>query len=454
MRPPSTRDSGVLAVLVSNAVAPVGVLFLGWAPAALFGVFVAEIAAVLCWTLVKIPFAAKRPNNTIGDDDRLFGPLQAKRGSVSLSGPLPECYPRNVPTLLIAAFLLVPLELAVAFVAFGLTDPVVTDEVAGQILLGGVGVFVGRGVETLTSYFAAGGYRDHSARSVLLPPFKLLFAVGLLMFVFGPFAVELENDVFLVVLVGLKLLYDLRALQLERSEKRGVFYRLYGSEETEIEPVPVEEPKRAPTYRTTPARAVAITDAAYQSLRYTVTSGVLWCYGVAAALVFFGAWAFALAPLALAAAFGTLRGASRYLASGPVEFRSYGDVLVVHDALLDEPQARLERDAVTDVSVSTDAVDRLFGTETVRFETGVDTSPDVQLTVPDPEEVRDDDANANHPMTVPHVEDAAAMLAAFDGGGETEAETAPETEAETAPETETEAGTEAGSETPVPSRNG
>ncbi|WP_268237476.1 DUF6498-containing protein [Haloferax sulfurifontis] len=430
MRPPSTRDSGVLAVLASNAVAPVGVLFLGWAPAALFGVFVAEIAAVLCWTLVKIPFAAKRPNNTIGDGDRLFGPLQAKRGSVSLPGPLPECYPRNVPTLLIAAFLLVPLELAVAFVAFGLTDPVVTDEVAGQILLGGVGVFVGRGVETLTGYFAAGGYRDHSARSVLLPPFKLLFAVGLLMFVFGPFAVELENDVFLVVLVGLKLLYDLRALQLERSEKRGVFYRLYGSEETEIEPVPVEEPKRAPTYRTTPARAVAITDAAYQSLRYTVTSGVLWCYGVAAALVFFGAWAFALAPLALAAAFGTLRGASRYLASGPVEFRSYGDVLVVHDALLDEPQARLERDAVTDVSVSADAVDRLFGTETVRFETGVDTSPDVGLTVPDPEEARTDDANANHPMTVPHVEDAAAVLDAFKR--ETGAET--ETATEAAPE--------------------
>ncbi|MFC7130458.1 DUF6498-containing protein [Haloferax chudinovii] len=448
MRPPSTRDSGVLAVLASNVVAPVGVLFLGWSPTVLFGVFVAEIAAVLCWTLVKIPFAAKRPNNAIGDGDRLFGPLQAKRGSVSLPGPLPECYPRNVPTFLIAAFLLVPLELAVAFVAFGLTDPVVTDEVAGQILLGGVGVFVGRGVETLTGYFAAGGYRDHSARSVLLPPFKLLFAVGLLMFVFGPFAVELENDVFLVVLVGLKLLYDCRALQLERAdEKRGVFYRLYGSEETEIEPVPVEEPTGAPTYRTTPARAVALTDAAYQSLRYTVTSGVLWCYGVAAALVFFGAWTLALAPLALAAALGTLRGVSRYLATGPVEFRSYGDVLVSHDALLGEPQARLERGAVTDVTVSTDAVDRLFGTETVRFETGVDTSPDVQLTVPDPAEVRDDDANANHPMTVPHVEDAAAVLAAFDGGGETEAEA--ESEAETEAETEAEVETE----TPVSSRD-
>ncbi|WP_255409726.1 MULTISPECIES: DUF6498-containing protein [unclassified Haloferax] len=452
MRPPSTRVSGVLAVLVSNAVAPLGVLFLGWAPAALFGVFVAEIAAVLWWTLVKIPFAAKRPNNAIGDGDRLFGPLQAKRGSVSLPGPLPPGYLRNVPTLLIAAFLLVPLELAVAFVAFGLTDPVVTDEVAGQILLGGAGVFVGRGVETVTKYFAAGGYRDHSARSVLLPPFKFLFAAGLLMFVFGPFAVELENDVFLVVLVGLKLLYDLRALQLERSETRGVFYRLYGSEETEIEPIPVEEPTGAPTYRTAPARAVALTDAVYQSLRYTVTSGVLWCYGVAAALVFFGAWTFALAPLALAAAFGTLRGVSRYLETGPVEFRCYGDVLVAHDALLDEPQARLERDAVTEVGVSTHAVDRLFGTETVRFETDVDTTPDVQLTVPDPEEVRTDDANANHPMTVPHVQDAAAVLAAFDGGGETEAEA--ESEAETEAGTETEAETEAESETPVPSRDG
>ncbi|WP_256364941.1 DUF6498-containing protein [Haloferax sp. Q22] len=445
MRPPAPRDSGVLAVLASNAVAPVGVLFLGWSPTVLFGVFVAEIAAVLCWTLVKIPFAAKRPNNAIGDGDRLFGPLQAKRGSVSFPGPFPPCYPRNVPTFLIAAFLLVPLELGVAFLTFSLTDPVVTEEVAGQILLGGVGVFVGRGVETVTGYFAAGGYRGHSPRSVLLPPFKLLFAVGLLLFVVGPFAVEFDNAAFLAALVGLKLLYDLRALQLERSEKRGVFYRLYGSEETEIEPVPVEEPKRAPTYRTTPTRAVALADAAYRSLRYTVTSDVLWCYGVAAALVFFGAWTVALAPLALAAAFGSVRGTTRYLASGPVEFRCYEDVLVVHDVLLDEPQARLERDAVTDVSVSTDAVDRLFGTETVRFETDADTDPDVQLTVPDPEEVNADDANSNHPMTVPHVEDAAAVIAAFDGGGEAEAEA--ESEAET--ETETEADTE----TPVPTRD-
>ncbi|WP_222114932.1 MULTISPECIES: DUF6498-containing protein [Haloferax] len=429
MRPPSPRDSGVLAVLASNAVAPVGVLFLGWSPTVLFGVFVAEIAAVLCWTLVKIPFAAKRPNNAIGDGDRLFGALQAKRGSVSLPGPLPPCYPRNVPTFLIAAFLLVPVELGVAFGTFSLTGPIVTDEVAGQILLGGASVFVGRGVETVTGYFAAGGYRDHSARSVLLPPFKLLFAVGLLMFVVGPFAVEIENDAFLVALVGLKLLYDLRALQLERSEKRGIFYRLYGSEETEIEPVPVEVPAGAPTYRTTPARVVALSDAVYRSLRYTVTSGVLWCYGVAAALVVFGAGTLALAPLTLAGAFGTVRGASRCLAYGPVEFRCYGDVLVAHDVLLDEPQARLERGAVTDISVSTDAVDRLFGTETIRFETGIDTGPDVQLTVPDPEEVNTDDANANHPMTVPHVEDATAVRDAF--GGVDVAEAEPETEVET-----------------------
>ncbi|EMA03081.1 hypothetical protein E6P09_02615 [Haloferax mediterranei ATCC 33500] len=55
----------------------------------------------------------------------------------------------------------------------------------------------------------------------------------------------------------------------------------------------------------------------------------------------------------------------------------------------------------------------VFGTETLQFDTDVESTPDVQLTMPDPEEVDGDDANENHPLEIPHVEDAAVVLEAF-----------------------------------------
>lgn len=197
---------------------------------------------------MKIPFAAERLSNAIGDGDRLFGPLRTRRGSVSLPGPLPSGYLRNVPTLLIAAPLLIPFGLVATLAVLGPASLIVANEVAGQILLGGAGIFVERSVKAVTRYFVAGSYHGHSARSVLPSPFKSLFAAGLLMLVFRPFTIGLENDVFLVVLIGLKLFCDLRAPQLKRSETRGIFYHPYESKETETEPIPVEEPTGAPTY--------------------------------------------------------------------------------------------------------------------------------------------------------------------------------------------------------------
>ncbi|WP_396611230.1 DUF6498-containing protein [Haloferax sp. S1W] len=411
MRRPSPHDSGALAVLASNAVVPVGVLLLGWSPTVLFGVFVTEVAAALFWAGAKIPFAAKRPNNAMGEDSRLLGPLQAKRGGLSVPGPFPPFYPRNVPVLLVTVFLLAPLELVVAFMVFGFVDPVITDETTGRILLGGLGVFVARGVETGTQYFVNEGYRDHSARSVVLAPFKLLFAIAALIFFAAPLVESVGGAALVAVVAAGKLLYDLRTLQVERDEdERSIFYRLYGSEETEIEPVPVEVPEVPPVHRDRPGRVPAIADAVYRSIRYTLSSGVLWCYAAAVAMTVFGVESLALACLALAGMFAAVRATTRYLTYGTVEYRCYDDVLVVYDEVLDEPQGRLERDAITGITVRSDAVDRLFGTETVQFDTNVETGPDVHFTIPDPEEINGDDANANHPLVVPHVEDAETIV--------------------------------------------
>jgi hypothetical protein len=403
---PSTLRSLSVTALLPGLVVPVGVLLLGWPVAVVLGVFVLEVAAVVCWAVVKIPFAAKRPRNMIDGDDRLLGPLQTKRGAVTLPGPLLPVYLRNVPTLLLTACFLAPLEIGAAFLVFAFTDPVITTPVVEQLLLGGVGVFLAEGVETAREYFARGGYREHSARSVVLVPFERLFAVGALLFVAGPLqGAAVSGEVVLGVLVVGKFLYDLRRLQVSRDpDARGLFYRLYGSAETEPEPVPVEVPPGDPVVRDRPPRGAALLDAFGRGVTYTLTSPVLVVYLAAAFFLAFGATTVGLVFVGVVVAFAGVRAVSRYLRYGTVEYRGYDGTLVVYDRLLEEPQARLERTAVTDLEVSADAVDRVFDTRTVRLG-GMDDedTPAFRLTVPDPEELEGDDANANESVSLVHV---------------------------------------------------
>jgi hypothetical protein len=413
---PSTLRSLPFTALLPGLVVPVGVLLLGWPIAVVLGVFVLEVAAVVCWAVVKIPFAARRPRNVIDGTDRLLGPLQTKRGALDLPGPFPPVYLRNVPTLLLVAGFLAPLEICVAFLVFAFTDPTITTPVVEQLLLGGVGVFLAEGVETAREYFVRGGYRDHSARSVALVPFKRLFGVGALLFVAGPLqGAAVSGEVILALLVGGKFLYDLRRVQVARDpEKRGLFYRLYGSAETEPEPVPVEVPPGDPVVRERPPRAAALLDALYRGLTYTLTSSVLVVYLAAAFFLAYGATTVGLVFLGVAAVFAGIRAVSRYFRYGTVEYRGYDGTLVVYDRLLEEPQARLERTAVTDLEVTTDTVDRVFDTRTVRLG-GMDDddTPSFRMTVPDPEELDGDDANANESLSLVHVRDHRGLVDAL-----------------------------------------
>ena len=112
-----------------------------------------------------------------------------------------------------------------------------------------------------------------------------------------------------------------------------------------------------------------------------------------------------------------VRAVSRYLRYGTVEYRGYDGTLVVYDRLLEEPQARLERTAVTDLEVTADAVDRAFDTRTVRLG-GMDDddTPSFRMTVPDPEELDGDDANANESLSLVHVRDHRGLIDALGVG--------------------------------------
>ena len=208
-------------------------------------------------------------------------------------------------------------------------------------------------------------------------------------------------------------------------DARGLFYRLYGSAETEPEPVPVEIPPGDPAVRDRPPRGAALLDALGRGVTYTLTSSVLVVYLAAALFLAFGATAVGLVFLGVVAVFAGVRAVSRYFRYGTVEYRGYDGTLVVYDWMLGEPQARLERSTVTDIKVTADAVDRVFDTRTVRLDGMDDDTPTFRLTVPDPEELEGNDANANESLSLVHVRDHRRLVEALGAGWRLDESAAP-----------------------------
>lgn len=425
--PGSVLRGGVVAVVATNLVPVVGVVAAGWEPAVVLLVYLAELAAICLWAAVQTLFARKRPNNYLrravaGDRRRfeLVGPLQTKRGASALPGPLPPVYLRNVPTFL-AAVVIAPLVVGIGFVLVALTRPTITRSVASSFLLGGGAVFVGRSITVLGRFFRDGGYRDHSARSILLTPFRYLLVLGVLFVVFlglesgiggGPLV---DPRTAVVGIAVAKLGYDVRALRIDRDpERRSWTAKLYGSRATEIEPEPVPTPTTSPSARFSADRSAAVADALRAGLRYVCWNGAP--TAMVALLVGIGLIAgnrgIVLAAVGLAVLLGGVRSVTRYLRYGTVEYHCYTDRLVAFDRLLGEPQAKMATDAVTDVTVGHDRIDTRLGTETLDFEV-IDPPepPETKLFVPDPEEVETGDiADRDVPLTLRHVRDAEAVL--------------------------------------------
>jgi len=411
------RDA-VAAVIATNLVAPAGVLLLDWSIPVLFGVFVAEVGVVFALALVKIPFAAKR-SRTVPDQSRVTGLLHRLRGSVSMPGPIPPVYPRNLPPLVGGAVIGSVLYLFV-FALFGyVAAGGVTDGEAAALTLGALTVFLFRSGEELLEYFVRGGYRDHSAQSAFAQPFTSLLAVGSLLvvavFVDAAGVGADRGAVVLALLVGGKLLLDLWGLRIEADEDRhGVLARMFGSTETAVEPAPIEEPEDDPRVRRQPSRRVAVSDAVARGLWYAVTSPLVF-------VAFVGGGYTALArgvPAAVAVAallvtpFAAARAAARYLTYGAVEYRCYDGLLVVHSPVLGAGQQRLRRGVVEGVDLDRDLVDRLFDTHTLDLDAeGPDTTPEVGL--PDPDVDPDNDVNEDRPRTLPHVADPDVIVDAL-----------------------------------------
>ncbi|QKY19457.1 hypothetical protein B4589_003335 [Halolamina sp. CBA1230] len=409
----------VAAAVASNLVAPVGVVALGWSATVLLGVFAVEFAALSAWSLVKMPFAAKRPRSYV-ERSRIAGLLHRVRGSISLPGPIPPVYPRNL-MVIIGGVVFGAVGVVLTLALFGyVASGGVTEQEAGALGLGALSVFVLRGGETYIEYFRRRGYRDHSARSAFYEPLTTLFGVGFLFAAAiaidatGVVDASRSGEVLALLVVG-KIALDVRGLQIEADDDRyGILARMFGGKDVELDPEPIDEPDGEPELRVRPPRAAAVADAGFRVIVYLATNGIS-LFALAAAVVagLIGGPSLALAvAAALLLPFAAARALARYLTYGAVEYRCYDGLLVVHSTLLDAGQQRLRRQAVDGVEIDRDLVDRAFDTETLDLDAEEpDETPDFGL--PDPDEDPDVDVNTDRPRTLPHVREPGAIVDAM-----------------------------------------
>ncbi|ELZ00707.1 hypothetical protein C482_08798 [Natrialba chahannaoensis JCM 10990] len=410
----------LLAILWANLIPLAGFVLFDWSTTIFLGVLVLDIWATVFWTLCKMPFAEKRPPMLQQRAGRIFGTLAQKRGGISLLDSLPPIYPRNIPTIFVGFLNSVMLGVLSA-VLWVLPYPDLTPTQLGWILLGGLVVFLVRGVDTWRGYFRDRGYEQHSSRTVALDQTQQLLAVGILVVsivltaaVTGNTEPPFVGDYTLVTVVFLgKFGADLRAWHISSDpDRRGWFTRIYGSPDTEHLFESVTIPPEDPTVRVRPARPAALADALFHGFLY-LFSTVGFLLVLLALTGLFGAPVLTAAGLALLGVFMALRAAVRYLHVGTLEYRCYDDTIVVYDTVLDEPQARLERWSITGVSASPTVVDRIGGTETMTLESRVEqNSPRISAPIGSAE-IPAPDPDATHPVTVALVSDAAPVLDAL-----------------------------------------
>ncbi len=411
----------VVPVIAGNMVPVVGVIFAGWSPAAVVLIYYLELAAICLWTVVKIPFAYKRPHNAIDSERPIFGALQAKHGGISLPGPFPPLYVRNMPTL-ISSLVLLPMLLIVAFVPVALTQPTVTEAVAVAVLVGGSTVFLTRGIDTWYDYFHTEGYRHHSPRSLLLTPFLYLCVVAIIAILFlgiaavsNKAAVIDTTQAILLLAIG-KSGFDIRTYYLKRTDQRGLFAKLYGSHRTEIIPESIDPPDRPPRQTVAMPSHIAVLDALVHGLwfGFGANGWLVWpVIGIGSLLTL---PAVSIIGGVIGVALAGARASARYLRYGTVEYRCYEDLIIAYDRVLEEPQAQTKGKTITDITVSTGRLDRLVGTQTLNVQVSKpDDTTKIRLFVPDPDSVdTTDQITESTSQTLPHLPDGQQVIDVLD----------------------------------------
>ncbi|WP_336338401.1 DUF6498-containing protein [Haloarcula brevis] len=402
-----SRRAELLSVVVANALPVVGVLALGWSGVALLLLYWLELGIDSVWALVRALFAGRPPD--VDADGLLVGPLAARRATLSVPRTGLRIYLTTLATLPLAVLIL-----GIAWLVTGalLVGPVPRpgSETVRSVTLAGLGIFLLTGWDTVRNYFYNGAYREHNSQTAfggLLFEMCTVFFGGVCTLVLvtaatngpdaelgalAPGAAELP---LLLTIVALKFASDLLGVY---SDRLAVYFesydREYGWSQAPPQPKSIDGTLPDAPTRLRPARLGRVLGG---PLRLPRHPGAAYLGGlgllVAALFAIGGAWTVvATVAVASVAIPLLLLCCDQLLRYGAVEYRVAPEAgaVVAYDRLLGEALWRIESWDERGLRVERTAVDALLGTETVTIE------------------------HADGDYVLPHVPDAAPVLAVFD----------------------------------------
>ncbi|GGM69190.1 hypothetical protein J2752_001986 [Halarchaeum rubridurum] len=339
-RATARHTASLLVVVAANCYPLAGVLAFGWDLLTVLVLYWVEMGVAALWgvprALLAVPFDRSVRTNTLP----LAG-LREKRGGWTYRGH--TFYVRNVPTALLQLSML-----GVVWVGIGLFFAATLDlwNALGDarwltVAAGALAITVAHGVSFAREYVGEREYEHTSPRMAISHTgqqtvFVLLLAVPVA-------ASESFRTGGLVVVVGVvaaKLLAETYRRVSDDEPGDGVLAAVFGDRDTTVDAPTVPVPEGDPdAVRTPDSRAVRI-ECACRGLATLVSRPAFLCAIATVFLAVVLRSPLALLPASLLLAGVCLGAAGRYLQLGTMAYHRYGDALVGHDRLLEEPQWR------------------------------------------------------------------------------------------------------------------
>jgi len=407
LRTADSRRTDLLGTIASNSLPIVGVAFLDWSAAALLFLYWFELGVDSVWALVRAVFAGRPPEIETGT--LLIGPLAARQYSLSVPRTGLRVYLTTLLVLPVTILILAAVWLFTGALLVGPLPEPSTETLTG-VLLATVGIFVLTGVTTVRKYFYNGEYRNHNSTTAfrgLLPRICTVFFGGILTLTLLTAATEgpeaelgsLDPSVIglplLLMVVCFKFMSDLLGVY---SDRLAVYFKSY-DQEYGWQTAPPKARSIDGTRTAAPecARPVRLGRVIGGLLRLPYHPGSASIGGigllVAALFAIGGAWDTVAVIVAASVSIPILLLClDQLLRYGTIEYRIDPDagVLVAYDRLFGTALWRIESWAESGLRVEKTPLDSLLGTETVTIK------------------------HADGEYLLPHLPDAAAVVAAFD----------------------------------------
>ncbi|AJF27586.1 hypothetical protein SG26_17615 (plasmid) [Haloarcula sp. CBA1115] len=403
----NSRRTELLSTIVSNSLPVVGVGLFDWSAAALLFLYWFELGVDSVWALVRAVFAGRPPD--IETSTLLMGPLAERQFALSVPRTGLRVYLTTLLALPITVLILAVVWLFTGGLLIGPLPEPSTETVTG-VLLATIGIFVLTGITTVRNYFYNGEYRKHNSTTAfrgLLPRIVTVFFGGILTLALitaateGP---EAELGSFDPTVVGLPLLLMVVCFKFTSdllgvySDRLVVYFKTY-DEEYGWQTAPPKARSVDGTLTDAPERVRPVCWGRVIGglLRFPYHPGSLFLGGmgllVAVLFAIGSAWdivaVIVLASVSIPALLLCLDQLLRY---GTIEYRIDPDAgaLVAYDCLFGTALWRIESWEESGLRVEQTPLDSLLGTETVTIE------------------------HAEGEYILPHLPDAASVVAVFD----------------------------------------